>query len=254
MPYLLLGLLAFIIFLFAAKKFVQADASQMARDIRRMLGFMLLGLALLFAVTGRFPIALPLAFIGYMFLRGGLGALFGAGKRPRAGTRQGNTGTAPRSQVRTDWLEMMLNHDDGTMMGRILRGEHLGKELSALSLSEIIEFWKMVSRSDPQSGQLIEAYLDHMHADWRARAGGAEDDSGAAHEGDGQQANNNEGLGSGHMSREDAYNILGLDIGASRGEIQQAHRRLMKKFHPDQGGSTYLAARINQAKDMLLGE
>lgn len=57
----------------------------------------------------------------------------------------------------------------------------------------------------------------------------------------------------GPMSREDAYAVLGLKPGASVAEIRAAHRRLMRGAHPDGGGSDWLAARINQARDILLG-
>jgi curved DNA-binding protein CbpA len=54
------------------------------------------------------------------------------------------------------------------------------------------------------------------------------------------------------MSRDEAFAVLGLKPGASSTDIRTAHRHLMKEYHPDKGGSDYLAAKINQAKDVLL--
>jgi hypothetical protein len=54
------------------------------------------------------------------------------------------------------------------------------------------------------------------------------------------------------MGVEEAYRVLGLSPGATRDDIQTAHRDLIKRNHPDQGGSTYIAAKVNEAKDVLL--
>lgn len=55
------------------------------------------------------------------------------------------------------------------------------------------------------------------------------------------------------MTRAQALEVLGLAPGATPDEIREAHRRLMRSAHPDAGGSTWIAARLNQARDILLG-
>jgi len=98
----------------------------------------------------------------------------------------------------------------------------------------------MIPGFDAESVSLLESYLDRRFPAWR------QDAQGNAAGGQSRTAS------SGKMTNEEAYQILGLQPGAGRDEIGQAHRALMKKLHPDQGGSTYLAARVNEAKDTLL--
>jgi DnaJ-domain-containing protein 1 len=88
---------------------------------------------------------------------------------------------------------------------------------------------------DSDGAQLLEAYLDRTHPDWRD----ASAPSSAPSEG--------------KMSRAEAARLLGVAETASEDEIKAAHRRLMMKVHPDHGGSDYLAAKINAAKATLLG-
>ena len=91
---------------------------------------------------------------------------------------------------------------------------------------------------------------------WRAahprmRQGGAGPGGGSA--GPGGQGQGGPARRSSAMTREEAYQVLGLKPGAGEADIRAAHHRLMRAAHPDAGGSDWLAARINQARDMLLG-
>lgn len=140
------------------------------------------------------------------------------------------------SDVRTQWIDMVLDHNSGAMTGTVLSGAFSGRTLESLSEDEALSLHAEVS-GDPQSVQLLEAFLDRTFENWRSRA----------HETSG-------GASSGPMTREKALEILGLADGASDDDIRAAHRELMKKVHPDQGGSTFLATQINAAKDFLLGD
>jgi DnaJ-domain-containing protein 1 len=96
-----------------------------------------------------------------------------------------------------------------------------------------------LSEFDEESRALLVAYLDRREPGWSEHA-------------QGDAAAGRAAASSGKMSEQEAYQILGLERGASADAISHAHRTLMKKLHPDQGGSTYLAARINEAKEILL--
>jgi len=148
------------------------------------------------------------------------------------------------STVDTALLRMTLDHDSGAMDGLVLGGAFKGRKLSELGLRELLDLLAEARLGDPDAAQLVETYLDRAQPDWRGAQGQA---SGMGEEQAPYRA------ASAAMTRDEAWRILRLDAGASAEEIRAAHRRLMLKLHPDQGGSDYLAAKINQAKDLLLG-
>jgi DnaJ-domain-containing protein 1 len=136
----------------------------------------------------------------------------------------------------------VLDHDSGEMNGDVLMGRFEGRTLRTLSLAELLVLLGE-ARHDEDSVQVLTAYLDRYHGDrWRDEAASQD-----AHGRSGGAPKN------GTMSREEAYEVLGLAPGADAVAVKAAHHRLMSKIHPDLGGSTYLAAKINQAKDVLLG-
>ena len=132
---------------------------------------------------------------------------------------------------------MSLDHDSGALSGQIVDGPHAGRALDTFDLPQLLA---MIPAFDAESVALLESYLDRRFPAWRQDA-------------QGDAAGRQRGTASsGKMTDEEAYQILGLQPGAGRDDISRAHRALMKKLHPDQGGSTYLAARVNEAKDTLL--
>lgn len=145
------------------------------------------------------------------------------------------------SDIETRYLRMTLDHDTGELKGTVLDGMFKGRLLEELDQEQMLSLLQECRVHDERSVQILETYLDRIYgADWRR--GGERAEAGTG------------GTGDGAMTREEAYSILGLQPGASAEQIKEAHRNLMVKFHPDQGGSTYLAAKINQAKDLLLNE
>ena len=144
-----------------------------------------------------------------------------------------------RSSVRSAALEMELDHDNGSMNGIVLAGQFEGRELDMLSDDDLMVLRKEILQ-DGESLALLDSYLDRRFAAWGEDT---EADAGAGQAGP---------ASSGPMSKEEAYEVLGLASGASVSDITKAHRRLMKTAHPDSGGSTFLASKINEAKDVLL--
>ena len=206
---------------------LRADAARIANAMR-IAGpaiLVMLGVALL--IVGRAQLAVFL-------ISGGLYWFNTARRRVAATPSKGR-----RSTVRSAALEMELDHDSGGLEGLVLAGRYEGRVLGEMTEPELLDL-RLDLVPDTESSQLLETYLDGRFPAWRTHA---EPDI------DGRQAG---APASGAMTEKEAYQILGLEPGAGTADIRKAHRRLMQRLHPDLGGSSFLAARINEAKDFLL--
>ncbi len=229
MPALIFGLVILVFALWALNVISKIDPKVGARIMKASGGLLALGFAIFLGMRGEMGIAVPLGIFGL----GLLGWMpFGpAGFSERAKKSGGRT-----SRVRSIYIEMELDHDSGAMQGRILAGRHQGAVLDGLDVKTLNG---LLSEFDDESRALLMAYLDRREPGWREHA-------------QGDAATGRAAASTGKMSEQEAYQILGLEPGASANAIGHAHRTLMKKLHPDQGGTTYLAARINEAKEILL--
>ena len=237
---LLLGLLLLVTVVQVLRWFAHADV----KDVRKAINWGGIGLIVLMiaflAATGRMGGAIA-----------GLMALVAWGMRIMSmlhmgrqfsgmfrSFRFGRNTAAPggASEVETAYLRMSLDLASGAMDGEIKQGKFQNRRLASLSQSDLLSLLREV-QADPDSSGLLEAYLDRAHPDWRESAGAGDAASSAPQ---------------GAMTADEAYRILGLKSGADDGEVKAAYRRLMAQLHPDHGGSDYLAAKVNQAKDFLL--
>ncbi|MBI3199166.1 MAG: molecular chaperone DnaJ [Rhodospirillales bacterium] len=236
MPAILLGLVLLVAMAFGIAWFLRANPSTLARLLRPILvvlGVIGAGGLLIFGI--RFvPSFLPelMGLAGVV-----IAALIArsARRRTSGGFSSPGTGAGQRTEVRTAFLQAWIDHATGDVGGTVLSGRFVGRILDSLADNELLDLHAECAR-DPDSLKVLEAYLDRrLGGDWRnARrpppAGPNSD-----------------------MSRDEALAVLGLVEGATTDEIRAAHRRLIQRMHPDVGGSADLAARINRAKDILLG-
>ncbi len=238
MPILFLGLAILIALLLVGRWFLNADP-KVAATVVRWLGIGAGALLGLFLLTRMGPAGLiPLGLSTLYLLRRRRGLLGARGFAGFGGATSPTPGQT--SEVETATLRMALDHDSGEMQGTVVRGRFEGRSLESMSFDELLQLLAECQANDEQSVNLLETYLDREQGpDWRdhAAAGGAQG---------GATAN-------APMTRDEAHEILGLKAGASPEDVKEAHHRLMLKMHPDQGGTTYLASKINQAKDLLLG-
>jgi hypothetical protein len=231
-----LGVLVLVLGLLLLRAFVEADPAALARGARVLI------------ITAGATVAVLVLVVLIASGRLGLGLAEIGGLAPLAlrlwmSWRRRQAAQAPprgqTSEVETDYLRMRLDHDSGTMSGTVRRGRFHGRQLAELDRSELIALWRECRAEDAQAASLLETYLDRLMPGWREAAERTQGGSAPPPRGDA-------------MTREEAYAILGLAPGASEAEIREAYHRLMMKIHPDLGGSTYLAAKLNRAREVLL--
>lgn len=237
MPTLIAGVVAVVLLYSLLQMFRAANPVVLARLIKIGGGVVALAVAAFTGLRGELAVAIPLGIFGAGLLGwspfgasgfSSIGGMFGGGTQRSSGQS---------SRVRSQYLDMSLDHDSGELKGQVVDGPNAGRSLDEFDLAGLTA---MISGFDAESVSLLESYLDRRFPAWRQDAQG--------NPAGGQRR----AAASGKMTDEEAYQILGLQPGAGRDDISRAHRALMKKLHPDQGGSTYLAARVNEAKDTLL--
>lgn len=145
-------------------------------------------------------------------------------------------GAGQHSTVSTEIVSMQLDHESGELQGEVLKGRYEGWRLADMDRAQLDELFAYCQAEDADSAQLLESYMQQRFP--------GEDNFGAQP----PPAGNN-----GDMTRAEALAVLGLGEDASEQEIIAAHRKLMQKLHPDRGGNDYLASKVNQAKDFLIG-
>jgi hypothetical protein len=232
LPQLLIALAILFVAWQALRLFARTPPAVLAQLIRNAGGVSAMGAGVFFLMRGSLPLAAAAGALGAYLL--GL-ANFSGGFR--------NAGSpGPTSRVRSAMIEMELDHATGALRGTILAGTDEGRSLDSLARPACEALYQQCLSDDPDGARLLEPYLDRRFPGWR-EAGQREGDPGRSYARRRRDA---------AMSEDEAYEVLGLRKGATREDVSRAHRSLMKKLHPDQGGSTDLAARVNEAKDVLM--
>jgi hypothetical protein len=228
MPNLIIALLVVLGGLWLIRKVARTPPGQARALAQQLAGGALITIAGFMALRGQMNLAAAIFVFGV--------GLMGKGAAFPNGFPWNRKSTGQKSRVASSQLAMELDHDTGEMTGEVLAGPFAGRKLVQLSPAELQQFHSQCRAASDQSLALLEAWLDRTQGEWRASWGSSQKAPG----------------GAASMSQDEAYAVLGLKPGATAQDIKAAHKRLMKEFHPDRGGSDYLAAKINTAKDILL--
>lgn len=234
----------------------QLPSTRQREWLTRVVGLIALSLLLMLALSGRLhwliaivgTVALlglkSMAFLwrnGHLLKRGAAVLLQVPALR-RIPILRRLAGMLFNSTIQTRYLTVTLDAASGRLSGTVRLGDHQGAVLDQMELNDLLEILSECRREDRESSALLAAYLDQRFGgQWRV---GRTDEFAP----DGTQTPTGATL----MSRQEALLVLGLDGDPLPDEVRNAHRRLIQKLHPDRGGTDYLAAKINQAKDVLI--
>ena len=210
--------------------FKALTASNLVQQVRVTAGVLAISVAVTFTLRQMYGYAIPLLLVGMWLL--------GAGKSialPSLSWPGGNAESGQR--ITTAHLDLQVEPATGSVRGRVLKGVFAGRQVERLAAAELALLWRDCRFEDAESADLIAGWLDRTHPTWREDMARAENEPGPG----------------GIMTRAEALEILGLEAGAKTDDVRRAHRNLIKKMHPDAGGSGYLAAKINEAKNVLVG-
>ena len=236
---LILGFVFLMVFFYLLKNALRSSKANYKKWLAKVALIVASGILLLLVITGRLHILaalgaallliirqLPLIIKALPFLQ----QLAGQTKNKTAGQQ---------SNLDTSLLSMTLDHDSGEMDGMITDGPYQGQRLSTMSQETQAALYQVAVARYPDSLEVLEVYFERVYGEqWQDKLGLS---------GQSTQAASN-----GELSVDEALDVLGLQPGASEEEVIAAHRKMMQKFHPDRGGSNYLAAKVNAAKDLLL--
>lgn len=237
--YIILGIIVFFCVLVLLRWFVEAEPKEVFKVLKWLGVILALLLIVWLALSGRLALAfaaLPTLLVWFGRFRTvfNVARFFKRFYNPATGAQ---SSSAQKSQVETSVVRMELDLETGELDGEVLEGPHLGRMLRELTLEQALDVLAYAKSHDEEAVKVLLSYLERQH-------GYREDDTedGKYHS-DGFKSS---------MGRGEALDILGLEEGASKAEIKAAYHRLIAMVHPDKGGSDYLAAKINQAKDLLL--
>jgi len=241
LPFMILGVALFVAMLLAANWYSTADTKMILKALKWGVIGIISVAAVYFIFTGRLAwafMALPALLPWFFRVRAVMRAAKAFSRMTGVGA---NASSGQTSDVETPSLRMSLDHDSGEMSGEVLSGAYAGRRVEHLNEGELVELLRTCWTDDSEAARLLETFLDRKYPSWRGSEQANPDGQGSHPSGP-------------QMGREEALRVLGLEDGASDDLIKEAHRRLIGGLHPDHGGSDYLAAKINEAKETLLGD